>query len=166
VQQGRLDLTDESEPATPALTHKEVIAEVAKRHKVLLTKGDPILLVLTALEVIAARMVDRMSAKLTASEDQIAARTAQQIAASQTYVEKTVNAGAEFLSRRLAQGSADLAKTFAEEAKGVLEPFRVQLEADRRAAIQSERRAVIAAVIAVTGAGVTLISAAMILLRI
>ena len=166
MQQGRLDLTDESEPATPALTHKEVIAEVAKRHKVLLTKGDPILLVLTALEVIAARMVDRMSAKLTASEDQIAARTAQQIAASQTYVEKTVNAGAEFLSRRLAQGSADLAKTFAEEAKGVLEPFRVQLEADRRAAIQSERRAVIAAVIAVTGAGVTLISAAMILLRI
>jgi hypothetical protein len=166
VQQGRLELTDDAEPATPALTHKEVIAEVAKRHKVLLTKGDPVLLVLTALEVIAARMVDRMSAKLTASEDQIAARTAQQIAASQAYVEKTVNAGVEFYSRRLAQGSADLAKTFAEEAKGVLEPFRLQLEADRLATVQSERRAVLAAIVAATGAGVTLIAAAVILLRI
>ncbi len=165
MQQGSLDLSAGQAPPAPVITQADVIAEVAKRHKQILTKGDPVLMVLTGLEVIGTAMVDRLVRKLTESEDQIASGTAQQIAASQAYIEKAVNAGGEFLSRRLASGSSELAKAFAVEAAAVLEPFRAQLEADRRAVVRSERRAAIAAAISSIGAAGTVTAVAILLLR-
>ncbi len=87
---------------TTPLDIERIIGEVARRHSVLLRHDDPILVSITLNDHLLARALARIEATVAASQDQIAASTAQahaqQLAASKRLGEQLVQAAAEHIA--------------------------------------------------------------------
>lgn len=81
---------------------ERIIGEVAKRHNVLLRHDDPILVSITLHDYLLARALARIEAAVAASQDQIAASTAQahaqQLTASKRLGEQLVQAAGEHIA--------------------------------------------------------------------
>jgi uncharacterized membrane protein len=82
------------------------IGDVAKRHNVLLRPDDPILVSITLNELLLARLVQEMKASLIAAQNEIAAGTAQQVAAAKLWSERLVTAGAEYINAEVRRATA------------------------------------------------------------
>jgi hypothetical protein len=81
---------------------ERIIGEVAKRHNVLLRHDDPILVSITLHDYLLARALARIEGAVAASQNQIAASTAQahaqQLAASKRLGKQLVQAAAEHIA--------------------------------------------------------------------
>jgi hypothetical protein len=101
---------------------ERLIGEVAKRHNALLGRDDPIFMTVTLNELIIARALERIEATVEASQDQIAAGTAQQIAASKTIAANLITSAADHVAGHIAAAAAEAAQQIeavvAEELRG------------------------------------------------
>jgi hypothetical protein len=98
-----------SEPGEDLIDIERLIGEVAKRHNALLGRDDPIFMAVTLNELIIARALERIEATVEASQDQIAAGTAQQIAASKTIAASLITSAADHVAGQIAAAAAEAA---------------------------------------------------------
>jgi hypothetical protein len=99
-----------SNPGVDPFEIERLIGEVAKRHNALLGRDDPIFMVVTLNELIIARALERIEATVEASQDQIAAGTAQQIAASKTIAASLITSAADHVAGQIAAAAAEAAQ--------------------------------------------------------
>jgi hypothetical protein len=72
---------------------KALIGEVAKRHHVLLSEDDPVLVTLTLNELILTRAIAEIEAHIQSCKEQASVAAAEHIAASKALAEGIVTAG-------------------------------------------------------------------------
>jgi hypothetical protein len=124
-----------------------LIAEVAKRHKILLDPDDPAFALITINEIVLSRAIAIVEAKLEAMEQRLAQISAQQTEAAKAIGEAIITAGAAYVVERLKDAGADL-----------VEKVRTSIVADqgnKQSASQRSGRTILScsAVIAVFAAG-------------
>lgn len=73
------------------------VGEVAKRHNLLLSQDDPLLVLVTLNEVILKRLIEKQEAAIKGSQDQIAAGTAQYLGAAKEAAAVIITRAAKFL---------------------------------------------------------------------
>ena len=140
-------------PAVNTFDPKDLIAEVARRHQVLLAPGDPIFVTVTLNEAIVARAVERVAGLLDAAADQMSAATAQQREASKEEAAALVTGAAVYLVQQAEKAADELATRLRQEVGA--EVARLHAVADR--AERATRVAVCAAAASATGiAGIVL----------
>lgn len=113
-----------------ALSVKELIGEVAKRHAVLLGPNDPILVTLTLNELIVAGYVERIESGLLGSLDQLSAAQAQHIEAAREIASGIITRAADYGADQIHQAVDDLVTS-----------LRAGLAADVQAAREAAYRA-------------------------
>ncbi len=86
---------------------KELIGEVAKRHHILLSEDDPVLVTLTLNELILTRAIAEIEAHIQACKEQASIAAAEHIAASKALAEDIVTAGAVYLAGELRAAVAE-----------------------------------------------------------
>ena len=92
----------------PHFDREALIAEVAKRHKILLDPDDPAFALMTINEIVLSRAIAIVEAKLKAMEQRLAQISAQQIATAKAIGEAIITAGAAYGAERLKDAGADL----------------------------------------------------------
>ena len=85
-----------------------LIAEVAKRHKILLDPDDPAFALITINEIVLSRAVAIVEAKLEAMERRLAQISAQQAETAKAIGEAIITAAAAYVAERLKDAGADL----------------------------------------------------------
>ena len=111
-----------SKPGVDPMEIERLIGEVAKRHNALLGRDDPIFMVVTLNELIIARALEQVQAAVEASQDQISAGTAQQIATAKTVAASLITSAADYVAGQVRAATADAAQQIqlaaAEELRG------------------------------------------------
>ena len=85
-----------------------LIAEVAKRHKILLDPDDPAFALITINEIVLSRAIAIVEARLEAMERRLAQISEKQIEAAKAIGEAIITAGAVYVAERLKDAGADL----------------------------------------------------------
>ena len=85
-----------------------LIAEVAKRHKILLDPDDPAFALITINEIVLSGAIAIVEAKLEAMERRLAQISAQQAETAKAIGEAIITAGAAYVAERLKDAAADL----------------------------------------------------------
>ena len=85
-----------------------LIAEVAKRHKILLDPDDPAFALITINEIVLSRAIAIVEARLEAMERRLAQISAQQAETAKAIGEAIITAGAAYVAERLKDAAADL----------------------------------------------------------
>lgn len=92
----------------PPFDREALIAEVAKRHKILLDPDDPAFALVTINEIVLSRAIAIVEAQLTEMEQRFAHISGQQTAAAKTIGESIITAAASYVAERLKDAGADL----------------------------------------------------------
>ncbi len=92
----------------PHFDRKALIAEVAKRHKILLDPDDPAFALITINEIVLSRAIAIVEARLEEMEQRLAQISAQQIETAKSIGEAIITAGAGYVAERLKDAGADL----------------------------------------------------------
>ena len=87
---------------------EEAIGEVARKHNLLLSPDDPLLVTITLNEVILRRVLEGQRQAIEAAQDQISAGTAQQIEAAKQVAGIIVTGAADYLTSEFRQTAAIL----------------------------------------------------------
>ncbi len=111
---------------------KALIGEVAKRHHLLLSEDDPVLVTLTLNELILTRAIAQIQAHIEACKEQTSIAAAEHIAASKALAEDIITAGAAYLAGEL--------RAAVDEAKAVL-GAAVDKSVERQPGLSSDRSA-------------------------
>jgi len=85
-----------------------LIAEVAKRHKILLDPDDPAFALVTINEIVLSRAIAIVEAKLEEMEQRLAQISAKQTETAKAIGEAIITAGAAYVAERLKDAGADL----------------------------------------------------------
>ena len=85
-----------------------LIAEVAKRHKILLDPDDPAFALITINEIVLSRAIAIVEAKLEEMEQRLAQISAKQTETAKAIGEAIITAGAAYVAERLKDAGADL----------------------------------------------------------
>ena len=85
-----------------------LIAEVAKRHKILLDPDDPAFALITINEIVLSRAIAIVEAKLEGIEQRLAQISAQQTEGAKAIGEAIITAGATYVAERFQDAGADL----------------------------------------------------------
>ncbi len=85
-----------------------LIAEVAKRHKILLDPDDPAFALITINEIVLSRAIAIVEARLKEVEQRLAHISAQQTETAKAIGEAIITAGATYVAERLKDAVADL----------------------------------------------------------
>ena len=85
-----------------------LIAEVAKRHKILLDPDDPAFALITINEIVLSRAIGIVEAKLKETEQRLSHISAQQTGTAKAIGEAIITAGAAYVAERLQDAGADL----------------------------------------------------------
>ena len=101
-----------------------LIAEVAKRHKILLDPDDPAFALITINEIVLSRAIAIVEARLKEMEQRLAQISAQQTEAAKAIGEAIITAGASYVAERLKDAGADLIEKI--RASGVLDQGKKQ----------------------------------------
>ena len=131
-----------------ALDPAAIIGEVARRHRVLLSPDDPILVTVTLNEVIVARAAERVAELVNGAADQISAAAAQQQESARQSAEVLITGAAVYVAEQAQKAADELASRLRDAAAA--EVARVE-DAARRA-----ERARLLAVYTAAGAGAAL----------
>ena len=81
-----------------------LIAEVAKRHKILLDPDDPAFALITINEIVLSRAITIVEAKLEAMERRLAQISAQQAETAKAIGEAIITAAAAYVAERAGRG--------------------------------------------------------------
>jgi hypothetical protein len=87
-----------------------LIAEVAKRHKILLDPDDPAVALVTINEIVLSRAIAIVEARLQETEQRLAYISAQQAETAKAIGEAIITAAAVYVAERLKDAGADLIK--------------------------------------------------------
>ena len=87
---------------------ERLIGEVAKRHDLLLSRDDPVLVTVTLNELILAEALAQLQASLVEAKQEIAASAAKQIEASKTIAEQLITAAADYAAGEIRAAVADI----------------------------------------------------------
>ena len=85
-----------------------LIAEVAKRHKILLDPDDPAFALITINEIVLSRAIAIVEAKLKEMEQRLAQISEKQTETAKAIGETIITAGAAYVAERLKDAGADL----------------------------------------------------------
>jgi hypothetical protein len=99
--------TDHPPIGLSKLDIERLIGDVAKRHNLLLRPDDPLFITVTLNELLLARALERIEAAIIASQDQIAAGTAQQIANAKALGERLITAAAGHAAGQVREAAAE-----------------------------------------------------------
>jgi Transcriptional activator TraM len=94
----------------PAFDVEALIAEVAKRHKILLAPEDPAFALVTLNELVLSHFLAIFDAKLERLECQTSRISAQQTETAKAIGENIITAGAAYVADRLKEACAGLAE--------------------------------------------------------
>jgi len=92
----------------PHLDGEALIAEVAKRHKILLDPDDPAFALITINEIVLSRAIAIVEAKLEAMAQRLAQISEKQAGTAKAIGEAIITAGAAYVAERLKDAGADL----------------------------------------------------------
>jgi hypothetical protein len=92
----------------PLFDREALIAEVAKRHKILLDPDDPAFALITINEIVLSRAIAIVEAKLEGMEQRLTHISATQTEAAKAIGETIITAGAAYVAERLKDAGADL----------------------------------------------------------
>ena len=92
----------------PHFDREALIAEVAKRHKILLDPDDPAFALITINEIVLSRAIAIVEAKLDAMEQQFAQISGKQTETAKAIGEAIITAGAAYVAERFKDAGADL----------------------------------------------------------
>ena len=85
-----------------------LIAEVAKRHKILLDPDDPAFALITINEIVLSRAIAIVEAKLAEMEQRLTQISEKQTETAKAIGEAIITAGAAYVAERLKDAGADL----------------------------------------------------------
>ncbi len=85
-----------------------LIAEVAKRHRILLDPDDPAFALITINEIVLSRAIAIVEARLTEIEQRLGHISAQQTKTAKAIAEAIITAAAAYVAERLKDAGADL----------------------------------------------------------
>jgi hypothetical protein len=92
----------------PHFDREALIAEVAKRHKVLLSPDDPAFALITINEIVLSRAIAIVEAKLEAMEHRLAQISEKQTETAKAIGEAIITAGAAYVAERFKDAGAAL----------------------------------------------------------
>ena len=92
----------------PHFDRETLIAEVAKRHKILLDPDDPAFALITINEIVLSRAIAIVEAKLAETERRFAQISEKQAETAKVIGETIITAGAAYVAERLQDAGADL----------------------------------------------------------
>ena len=92
----------------PHFDREALIAEVAKRHKILLDPDDPAFALITINEIVLSRAIAIVEARLQETEQRFAHISGQQTETAKATGEAIITAGAAYVAERLKDAGADL----------------------------------------------------------
>ncbi len=92
----------------PHFDREALIAEVAKRHKILLDPDDPAFALITINEIVLSRAIAIVEAKLEEMEQRLTHISATQTETAKAIGETIITAGAAYVAERLKDAGADL----------------------------------------------------------
>ena len=84
------------------------IGEVARKHNLLLSPDDPLMVLVTLNEMILARMLETQQRALEAALDQISAGAAQQVEAARDVAGVVITGGADYVAGEIRRATAAL----------------------------------------------------------
>ena len=87
---------------------ERLIGEVAKRHDLLLSRDDPVLVTVTLNELILAEALAQLRASLDAASQDIAASAAKHIEASKVIAEQLITAAADYVANEVRAAAAEV----------------------------------------------------------
>ena len=85
-----------------------LIAEVAKRHKILLDPDDPAFALITINEIVLSRAIAIVEARLQEMEQRLAHISEKQVETAKAIGEAIITAAAAYVAERLKDAGADL----------------------------------------------------------
>ena len=85
-----------------------LIAEVAKRHKILLDPDDPAFALITINEIVLSRAIAIVEAKLVSMEQRLAQISEKQTEAAKAIAEAIITASAAYVAERFQDAGSDL----------------------------------------------------------
>lgn len=87
---------------------ERLIGEVAKRHDLLLSRDDPVLVTVTLNELVLGEALAQLKASLSEANQEIAASAAKQIEVSKTIAEALITNAAEYAVREIRAAVAEI----------------------------------------------------------
>jgi Transcriptional activator TraM len=116
---------------------KDAIAEVARRHNLLLDRDDPLLVTLTLNELALNRIIAGQLAAIEAAQDQISAGAAQQIETAREVAGVLITGAARYMAEEL----RDVIAGHKQALREAVEAEKRQLNAISDGARQAQRSA-------------------------
>ena len=92
----------------PHFDREALIAEVAKRHKILLDPDDPAFALITINEIVLSRAIAIVETKLEGLEQRLAQISEKQTETAKAIGEAIITAGAAYVAERIQDAGADL----------------------------------------------------------
>ena len=92
----------------PHFEREALIAEVAKRHKILLDPDDPAFALITINEIVLSRAIAIVEGRLKEMEQRLAQISERQTGTAKAIGEAIITAGAAYVAERLKDAGADL----------------------------------------------------------
>jgi hypothetical protein len=102
------------------VTHAEVqelIAAVAKKHKLVLGLDDPVLVTVTLNELLLAKYVEKVNAVIETAGARTAAGSAQQIEAAKTIARQIVTGAGDYIAERVKSAALEAQSVLAESGQ-------------------------------------------------
>ncbi len=102
------------------MTHAEVqelIAAVAKKHKLVLGLDDPVLVTVTLNELLLAKYVEKVNAVIETAGARTAAGSAQQIEAAKTIARQIVTGAGDYIAERVKSAALEAQSVLAESGQ-------------------------------------------------
>ena len=96
----------------PHLDREALIAEVAKRHKILLDPDDPAFALVTINEIVLSSAIAIVEAKLVSMEQRLAQISEKQTEAAKAIAEAIITTSAAYVAERLQDAGSDLIEKF------------------------------------------------------
>ena len=92
----------------PHFDREALIAEIAKRHKILLDPDDPAFALITINEIVLSRAIAIVEARLEAMEQRLTQISEKQTETAKAIGEAIITAGAAYVAERFKDAGADL----------------------------------------------------------
>ncbi len=110
---------------------RQLVAEVAERHRVVLRTDDPIFLTVTLNEIVLQRYIERVESAVVAAEQRLSLMSAEHIAGAHEAASRIITDAAAYSAERLRASGNEVAQLVIEAVGRQL----LEAEATRRAGI-------------------------------
>jgi hypothetical protein len=102
------------------MTHSEVqelIAAVAKKHKLVLGLDDPVLVTVTLNELLLAKYVEKVNAMVETASARTAAGSAQQVETAKAIARQIVTCAGDYIAERVKSAALEAQSVLAESGQ-------------------------------------------------